>query len=545
MAVVQISKIQVRRGQKNSNSGIPQLSSAEFAWAVDTQELYIGNGSVAEGAPYVGNSKVLTEHDNLLELIESYRWANSDPSITTSVPRPLQSKLDEYVSVADFGAIGDGVADDTAAFEAAFTALFKNADVNYRKVLLVPNGEYRFARDLDIPAGRLNPLDPNAAIRNVIIKGETQLGAVLNIGANNIKFITIDGSEFLDFESTNRPANVLLSNLTIKRTTGQVSLSGLADSLIESVRFLGNYELGDTVPSLSLEPSAVVWSNDRDGVKVNNVKFKSCKFESVSVGVTCLQTALFNSEVTFDDCDFFVNDTAIYIEGISTQGNNWRIDNCRFEEIARHAFRSTQGQGTAIQRSRFTNTGNGTNTASNPIDYIVYFGEKLGNVVIDCISDRQQSANIVTSFDTAAVAEVYNGDIVKFVGRTRSDIFLSNSFRPVTIFSAFNKFFTINYFLQLGSYSRVGKLTITVGDDLSEVQTTDEFQYASPLAASPGGTIMTNFEFEAVLRDNDNIIRPDAPDDSSLTPDTVVLTYKNPLLTGAEGNISFDVTYGV
>ena len=45
MAVVQISKIQVRRGQKNSNSVIPQLSSAEFAWSVDSQELYIGNGS--------------------------------------------------------------------------------------------------------------------------------------------------------------------------------------------------------------------------------------------------------------------------------------------------------------------------------------------------------------------------------------------------------------------------------------------------------------------------------------------------------------------
>jgi hypothetical protein len=115
----------------------------------------------------------------------------------------------------------------------------------------------------------------------------------------------------------------------------------------------------------------------------------------------------------------------------------------------------------------------------------------------------------------------------------------------LAIFSAFNRFITVGYFLQLGSYSRVGKLTITVGDDLSEVQVTDEFQYASPLAASQGGTAMTNFEFLAELRDNDNIIRPDALGDSSLTPDTVVLTYRNPLLTGAEGNISFDVTYGV
>jgi hypothetical protein len=70
MAVVQISKIQQRRGQKLL-SGMPQLSSAELAWAVDTQELFIGNGSVTEGAPYVGNTRVLTEHDNILELAGS------------------------------------------------------------------------------------------------------------------------------------------------------------------------------------------------------------------------------------------------------------------------------------------------------------------------------------------------------------------------------------------------------------------------------------------------------------------------------------------
>jgi hypothetical protein len=92
VAVVQISKIQVRRGQKNSNSGVPQLSSAEFAWAVDSQELFIGNGSVLEGAPYVGNTKVLTEHDNILELASSYQFASDDTAITLSVSRSLQSK---------------------------------------------------------------------------------------------------------------------------------------------------------------------------------------------------------------------------------------------------------------------------------------------------------------------------------------------------------------------------------------------------------------------------------------------------------------------
>ena len=35
MAVVQISKIQVRRGKKNT-TGMPQLASGELAWAIDT-----------------------------------------------------------------------------------------------------------------------------------------------------------------------------------------------------------------------------------------------------------------------------------------------------------------------------------------------------------------------------------------------------------------------------------------------------------------------------------------------------------------------------
>lgn len=63
MAVVSISRIQQRRGRKYSGTGLPQLASGELGWAIDSQELYIGNGSVAEGAPHVGNTRVLTELD--------------------------------------------------------------------------------------------------------------------------------------------------------------------------------------------------------------------------------------------------------------------------------------------------------------------------------------------------------------------------------------------------------------------------------------------------------------------------------------------------
>ena len=536
MAVVQISKIQVRRGQKNSNSGVPQLSSAEFAWAVDSQELFIGNGSVAEGAPYVGNTKILTEHDNLLALASSYQFASDDTSISLSVPRTLQGKLDEYVSVTDFGAVGDGSTDCVSAFTTAFNELFKNVNPNYKKVLIVPNGEYLFTSGLAIPSG-------------VIIRGETQDGAVLNIGANSIRFVTSTGLEIASFDSTNRPQNIEISNLTVKRVTGQLVLSGVANTVIDGVKFLGEYNLGNTVSSYVTEPAAVFWTNALAGIKVDNITFRNCRFEANSISIKCNQTVLTDTAVKFTGCEFFENDTGIYVIGVAPsgllyQGNNWRITDCDFEEIAKQAFKSTYGRGTQIKNSKFKNCGNNTGTAASPVDSIIYFGEKFNNTVLDCSSDRFQAAAFTSSASTASVIEVYNGDKVSFVDRNYATIYQSDSFTTFAVFSAFSKYITVDYLLTLGEFTRAGQLHILVGDGQQEVAITDDYQYSTPLTTSFGGTLMTNFEFAAELRDND-----DTTGDSSLSIDTVVLSYKNPLLVsgsaGAGGSISFDVTYGV
>ena len=530
MAVVQISKIQVRRGQKNSNSGIPQLSSAEFAWAVDSQELFIGNGSVLEGAPYVGNTKVLTEHDNILELASSYQFASNDTAISLSVSRSLQGKLDETVSVADFGAVGDGSTDCVAAFETAFTELFRNADDTYKKVLLVPNGEYLFTSDLTVPSG-------------AILRGETQLGAVLNIGSSNIRFITSQGLELGDFNSTNRPTNLNFSNITIQRTTGQLTLSGVADSEFHAVKFIGDYVLGDSI-TLATAPAAVFWQNILVGTRTNNIIFDKCVFQENAISIKCLQSSVFDTAVRYQDCKFFVNDTAIYIDGVNTQGNRWQINDCEFEEVANQAFRSTAGQGTLIQRAKFESVGNGIGNSANPNDYMVYFGETIGNILVGCSSDRQQAATTIST--TAAFSEVFNSAGVTFVDKNYAVIPLSDSFAPLAAFSSQNKFTVINYCLKLGEHTRYGTLTIVIGDDLSpashgsDVSITDSFTYSPNIILSPGGNTMTNFEFGVSKSSNT------ALDDSTATViDTVMLTYKNPLATGISGTMSYDVAYGV
>lgn len=520
MAVVQISKIQVRRGQKNSPSGVPQLSSAEFAWAVDTQELYIGNGSVAEGAPYVGNTKIITEHDNLLEIASSYQFAPD--YLTGSVPRSLQGKLDESVSILDFGdADRTGVQDCVAIFELAFQQLFNNTDPNFKKVLTVPNGEYYFATGLAIPSG-------------VILKGETKNGVVLNIGSSNIRFVTSSGLEYTDFTSSNRPVDIEISNLTIKRTTGSVVLTGIADSVFKDVVFQGEYELTDTISTIDAELPAVLWENiNNEGKKTTNVKFDGCSFIYNSVSVKCIQDSLTDStEIRFEYCNFFVNYYGIYIDSVASQGHNWVISESKFEEIFYHAFISNNGRNTLIERAAFKKCGNG----NSPTDYlypIVYFNEKRGNILVDCTSDRHQLL-VTTNTTRAAITDAYNSDKASFTNRNYSDISYADNFEQFAILSALNKSYTIRYFLTLGIHSRTGKLTISVSDDQTNVAITDEYQYSPSLVSDPGGSTMTNFEFNAEL----------VSYDATVGDETISLQYRNPT-TGASGTLTFDVTYGV
>jgi hypothetical protein len=149
MAVVQISRIQHRRGRKNQGSGLPQLASGEIGWAIDTQEVYIGNGAVSEGAPAVGNTKILTEADDLLDLAGQYAYKRGEiqtgVALASPVERTVQAKLDDIVNVRDFGALGDG-SDQTVQIQRAIDQLFINSATKglfkSRITLYIPAGEY-------------------------------------------------------------------------------------------------------------------------------------------------------------------------------------------------------------------------------------------------------------------------------------------------------------------------------------------------------------------------------------------------------------------
>ena len=526
MAVVQISKIQIRRGLKNSGIGVPQLSSAEMAWAVDTQELFIGNGSLVEGAPFVGNTKILTEFDNILELASSYRFTDSPQTATIirSEPRSLLSKLDEYVSILDFGAVPDGSTGCAEQFENAFEDLFRNADDKFKKVLLIPNGTYLLERDIQIPSWAR-------------IRGETKEGAILLLQGQTISFITEDGKALSEFTSVNRPYNIEISNLTIDRSIGQVDLTGVRDSKFDNVLFKGEYILGEISESIVVRDSAVVWQNSLVGLRTTDILFKECDFTQVATAVKCTQSQTFSSNINFKSCKFFVNDISIYLSGIPSLDNDWKFKDCVFDQIATHVFQGTNARGILFHESQFKNCGNGTNLPSSPIHEIIDFGSSYNNKVIDCFSDRHQAAAITSVATTIGRPEVTAGSVVRFLDVQYADIVPTDSARPLMVFSAFTRCTYIEYVLSMtGGFNRTGRLTITIDDNISSVAITDEYQYSPTLTTSPGGALMTNFEFTAELRENDSEISG---------VDTLLISYRNPLATGSSGLISYQIRYGV
>ena len=192
MAVVQISKIQVRRGKKNT-SGMPQLASGELAWAVDTQELYIGNGSVGEGAPAVGNTKILTENDNIIDLLNQYSYKPTDNTLFTGLPGPtertLQERLDEgAVNAKSFGISGsDSTVDQTELIQNAIWSLYDKLNPATNRVNLeFDPGSYRITGTIYIPRNMGIIGSGSGRTEFVFVKGGVNTGATLTLNGTSI-----------------------------------------------------------------------------------------------------------------------------------------------------------------------------------------------------------------------------------------------------------------------------------------------------------------------------------------------------------------------
>ena len=216
MPIVQISRIQHRRGKRTD---LPQLAAGELGWVIDEQRLFIGNGTVADGAPAVGNTEIMTNGSTSFSTAVNYTYkgylGDSTPITTGSagaVTRTLQQALDDHVSVKAFDAKGDNTTNDTAAIQRALDELYSDTDqddTRARRILFFPAGIYKIDSSLTIP--------PYAHLT-----GEGHDKTIIEMSAASPVMVTEDddGNGYLNIGNSGAtvPTQIQFRNITIKNT---------------------------------------------------------------------------------------------------------------------------------------------------------------------------------------------------------------------------------------------------------------------------------------------------------------------------------------
>ena len=132
-----------------SDNGITPLANPFLSSSTGQVAFYAANGTYDLVVSKIG---YLTVTISAIELDDLLAPSGSNsvgylPAGIGAVATTVQTKLRESVSVKDFGAVGDGTTDDTAAIQAAITAV-----KNTSKELFFPAGSYRVTSSLVMDA---------------------------------------------------------------------------------------------------------------------------------------------------------------------------------------------------------------------------------------------------------------------------------------------------------------------------------------------------------------------------------------------------------
>jgi hypothetical protein len=571
MAVVQISRIQIRRGKINSGTGLPQLASGELAWAVDTQELYIGNGAVSEGSPAVGNTKVLTLNDltqqgNVLGLL-AYDYKSDDSSIVTGTDqnnpttRILQYKLDDIVNVKDFGVVGDGLQDDTVPLQRAIDQLFLNGSgaaadyTDLRVTLVMPAGTFKTTDTLYIPS--YATIVGAGSDKSIIRYTPTTASASPAIQFINDTASIGNPSTIITTLYNNQPRNIHMAGLTVLTVSGldvAMQLDCVRDSVFSDITLRGNAGLNTELSS------PVAYTNASVGMQLNALEagvttenniFKNIKIYNFKYAVNAkydIKNNRFNNGYV-EECyqGFVLGDNA----NGTTPGQEYgpretTIIEYKFYRVKRHAVYLELGSKNATKFCTYTNVGNDFSDNIQAIYPQLYYAVP-NNTSIGDKSDRHDDLarnNLFTLYVPEFAGhgtykpDVHEGSIslqgsgpVYFLAFRLACNTTGNGVPsgPIT-YSLEYQFVSA----QAPYFTRRGVMTIaayTAGTtSTSSIQLSDDFDFAGPDITA----LQTSLDFKAVFLDESNAVCTSP----SQTPASIGVYYANPY-GGASGEFYY------
>lgn len=292
---------------------------------------------------------------------------------TGAVATTVQTKLRESVSVKDFGAVGDGVADDTAAIQAAITAASG-------KTLYVPYGTYKVTGDTLFAAASVSIVgDPGAIFK---LASSLNSDYIINLTSAGDDF-TFDGITF----DINQPTADAWTNIAVQITAAS------------RVRFTGCKFINSASSAFGAVNNgyAIYLLGAYDTVRV-----ESCYFERVRYGIITEPSSA-GSDVLVVNSEFFeVAGDGVEINVPTGSCSNITVDACTFRSLGSNNV----GRGFGVGASGGVGT-----TLSNikVIDSSFYSCDNQGIHIEDGCKSVKLMGNYISACGTAAATSFGSG----------------------------------------------------------------------------------------------------------------------------------------
>lgn len=490
MAIVQISRITQRKGLQED---LPQLAGAEFGWSVDERRLFIGNGTLEEGAPVIGNTEILTEFSDLMYLVRDYTYSGEaatgysvQTGVTpgTPVQLTLQNWMDQFATIKDFGAVGDGVTDDTDAINRALYQLYcREVNPAIRRSLFFPAGVYRVSGTIVVP--------PYATL-----KGEGPENSVIEMTATGTATCVMQTGDSLQQTGVNigtngatPPISITIENMGFKslKLIDIACINQASEMVFNQVEFNGPLTTAEL--TTAIDDIASIRFGSTPANDTHQIKFDNCVFSGCTYGMKTNEQV---RGVDFSGSHFQVLYEGVVVEpnplGTAYDPRGIGIHSCDFDSIYGRGI-VFEVERNATAQNTFGDVGNHFGGISQPYTSIIDFVSP-NNISVGDIFDRtDQFATVhqrVNINGTASIAftngqQLAMGPYVRESGLT---VTLNNNVTsPATAFT-YSELgiwsLNIDYNIARDTNYRLGRLSIVLQNGTGALTYTDDYSENAP-----------------------------------------------------------------
>lgn len=234
------------------------------------------------------------------------------PAGIGAVATTVQAKLRETVSVKDFGAIGDGVTDDTAAIQAAINYASAADSSRRGSAVFFPAGVYRITAPLVVDASGVKlygvsesgatSFSPVGYAGSQILYATNDAGPVVKIGGNtSIRYgNVVEGLRIgADLSLTTRPIGLqlnALSEFALRKFHINGNCSIGLDVNACTIGVIDDFDLSANQTSMRMRVSTGLSINQNTAIWVTKGNFWDCDYDHVLI------THSLGGVVSFSDC---------------------------------------------------------------------------------------------------------------------------------------------------------------------------------------------------------------------------------------------------